>query len=73
MPELDRETSAGSETGSVNEEAHEKHKHSLRGHFHLHKHGDDKLAHTMSEVELPNEHDEIPMVKEAEIRQVMSI
>ena len=65
---------AGSEGTSLNGEEHAKHKHSLKGHFHhLHKHGEDKLSHTMSEVELPNEHQEIPMVKEAEIRHVMSI
>jgi hypothetical protein len=73
-PELDREVTAGSETGSLNGEGHVKHKHSLREHFHhLHKHGDEKLTHTMSEMELPNQHAEIPMAKEAEIRHVMSI
>ena len=71
--ELDTELIAGGESSSLDGEGHVKHKHSLRGHFHhLHKH-EDKLTHTMSEVELPDEHTEIPMAKEAEIRQVMSI
>lgn len=74
-PELDKELTAGSESSTLNGEEHVKHKHSLRGHHfpHLHTHEEDKLSHTMSEVELPNEHSKIPMVKEAEIRQVMSI
>ena len=72
-PALDRDASltTGSESSTLNEELHENHKHH---HFHLHhKHAADKAAHTMSEVELPNEHAEIPIVKEAEIRQVMSM
>ena len=76
-PELDsNQEVTDSEPGGLNGEAQVKHKHSLKAHFHhhhLHKHADDKLTHTMSEVELPSEHAEIPMVKEAEIRHVMSI
>ncbi len=41
------------------------HLHLLR-HGHGHGHG-DKLSHTMSEVELPAEDEEIPMVNKAEI------
>jgi hypothetical protein len=74
-PELDRELTTGSESSTLNGEEHVKHKHSLREHHfpHLHKHGGDNLSHTMSEVELPSEHAEIPMAKEAEIRQVISM
>ncbi len=56
------------------DEEHIKHKHALKSHLHhLHKHNSDKLTHSMSEVELPDEHSEIPMAKESEIRHVMSI
>jgi len=73
--ELDRTLSAGSESSTLNGDEHVKHKHSLHGHHfpHLHKHGEDKLSHTMSEVELPSEHAEIPIAKETEMRQVISM
>ena len=74
-PELDRDVAAESETSTLDEEEHAKHKLSLKGHHfpHLHKHREETLGHSMSEVELPKEHKEMPMVQEAEIRQVLSM
>ena len=70
--ELDRELTALTESSDLNGDEHTNHHHPHFPHLH-HKHEEEKLGHTMSEVELPSEHSQIPMAKEAEIRHVISM